>query len=112
MCTQKITCVVHILLLHVYMFRLQSTWGYHNKEGIIVLICGSAYMYELLGCWLKWENLHLSIRIDLIVISSAHHLLSIAAMQNRLETRERTRTLVLNVLKQEIPLKNTDFTYQ
>ena len=42
-------------------------------------------------------------------ISSAHRLLSIAAMQNRLETREHTRALVPNVLKQQIPLKNTDF---
>ena len=42
-------------------------------------------------------------------ISSAHRLFSIAAIQNRSETREHTRALVLNVPKQQIPLNNTDF---
>ena len=42
-------------------------------------------------------------------ISSAHHLLSMVAMQNQLETREHTCALVPNVLKQQIPLKNKDF---
>ena len=42
-------------------------------------------------------------------ISSAHRLLSMVALQNQLERREHTRALVPNVLKQKIPLKNTDF---
>ena len=42
-------------------------------------------------------------------ISSAHRILSMVAMQNQLETREHTRALVPSVLKQQIPLKNTDF---
>ena len=42
-------------------------------------------------------------------ISSAHCLLSMVAMQNQLERRQHTRALVPNVLKQQIPLKNTDF---
>ena len=44
-----------------------------------------------------------------VQISSAYRLLSMVAMQNQLETREHTHALVPNVLKQQIPLKNTDF---
>ena len=45
-------------------------------------------------------------------ISSAHRLLSIAAIQNQPETKQYTRNPVPNVLKQQKPQKNTDFYLQ